>query len=327
MERVKTARYFVCCFNVGPDSAASLRFRKNQGGEFAVKYMAAAFNKEVQSGEFFLEFEDCVDGAKVIEGFHALGAGQVCIDTFGKDGGESAANALLRIMTLQGQTGLQVSRGSCPKALQDKVEAKQKAAVQQALLSSREFDEKTAAALKASLDGHTVKLELLEDGMHAIGDCMESQKVKLEAMEGGMEFQKVKLEAMEGGIVSQKVDIVDIKQGVCNVIPDYQNEIRNLKEALAHKTKLCDRIEGQKGRLTMEINRLKWELTEKSEENESLNKEKQVMSKKIQDMHMQLDMCQSIALLKQMQEETQRTAEILSSTLAEERAGKRPREA
>jgi hypothetical protein len=40
---------------------------------------------------------------------------------------------------------------------------------------------------------------------------------------------------------------------------------------------------------------------------------------------MQLDMCQSIALLKQMQEETQRTAEILSSTLEEERAAKRPR--
>jgi len=331
MERVKTARYFVCCFNVGPDSAASLRFRKNQGGEFAVKYMAAAFNKEVQSGEFFLEFEDCVDGAKVIEGFHALGGGQVCIDTFGKDGGESAANALLRIMTLQGQTGLQVSRGSCPKALQDKVEAKQKAAAQQALLSSREFDEKTAAALKASLDGHTVKLELLEDGMHAIGDCMESQKVKLEAMEGGMEFQKVKLEAMEGGIVSQKVDIVDIKQGVCNVIPDYQNEIRNLKEALVRKTAACDTIEGKLGHKTRVINQQDAYIVKLEEDQKLHFQEKQAWSSEKTSLLMKNSSLQEelnqIRALKLILEKVDHIAEILSSTLAEERAGKRPREA
>ena len=56
-----------------------------------------------------------------------------------------------------------------------------------------------------------------------------------------------------------------------------------------------------------------------------LRKDKQIQSKKLQDLQVQLDMCQSIALLKQMQEETQRTAEILSSTLEEERAAKRPR--
>jgi hypothetical protein len=317
------------CFNVNPEFARNFKFMKSRGGdEFKILYMEAAFNKETGSGEFFMEFADKVRENKLVGSFKSQGAGQVVPVTFPhNDGDSSAVDALLRILAQQDETGYSYTRGVLPDTLKNKIEAKKKAAAQQALLSSREFDEKTAAALKASLDGHTVKLELLEDGMHAIGDCMESQKVKLEAMEGGMEFQKVKLEAMEGGIVSQKVDIVDIKQGVCNVIPDYQNEIRNLKEALAHKTKLCDRIEGQKGRLTMEINRLKWEVTEKSEENESLNKEKQVMSKKIQDMHMQLDMCQSIALLKQMQEETQRTAEILSSTLAEERAGKRPREA
>ena len=108
-------------------------------------------------------------------------------------------------------------------------------------------------------------------------------------------------------------------------VPDYQNEIKSLKEALAHKTKLCDRIEGQMGRLTMEVNKLKWELGEKSDENCSLTREKILSGKKIQDLQMQLDLCQSIALLKQMQEEAQRTAEILSSTLAEERAAKRPR--
>jgi hypothetical protein len=346
MERVKTARYFVCCFNVGPDSAASLRFRKNQGGEFAVKYMAAAFNKDVQSGEFFLEFEDCVDGAKVIEGFHALGAGQVCIDTFGKDGGESAANALLRIMTLQGQTGFQVSRGCCPKHLKDKVEAKQKAAAQQALLSSREFDEKTAAALKASLDGHTVKLELLEDGIHAIGDCMESHKVKLEAMEGGMEFQKVKLEAMEGGMVSQKVDIVDIKQGVCSVMPELHERIKQLeKEVEYHKTQR-DSQEGKTARQTARVNAKDKEIAAVLKREEALIKREEGLLARIKELENALLVANTmdklkeitqlaqedrafakaeLAELKQSIADAQENAKALGDMLAEERAAKRQR--
>jgi hypothetical protein len=108
-------------------------------------------------------------------------------------------------------------------------------------------------------------------------------------------------------------------------VPDSQHEIKTLKEALAHKTRLCDRIEDQKGRLTTEIHNLEWELSERNNENEALIREKRVTGKKIQDLQMQLDMCQSIALLKQMQEKTQRTAEILSATLAQERPHKRPR--
>lgn len=137
--------------------------------------------------------------------------------------------------------------------------------------------------------------------------------------------QAVKLEAIEGDVQSQAVKLDGINQGVLNVIPDYQNELRHLLKSLAHQTALCDRVETQKGRLTMEINKLRWELGEKSEENESLRKDKHAQSKKIQELQEQVDLCQSIALLKQMQEEAQRTAEILSSTLADERAAKRPR--
>ena len=75
----------------------------------------------------------------------------------------------------------------------------------------------------------------------------------------------------------------------------------------------------------MEINKLKWELGEQKDENAALVREKILTGKKIQDLQMQLDMCQSIALLKQMQEETQHTTEILASTLADEREAKRQR--
>jgi predicted nuclease with TOPRIM domain len=108
-------------------------------------------------------------------------------------------------------------------------------------------------------------------------------------------------------------------------VPDDQHEIKTLKEALAHKTRLCHRIEDQKGRLTMDVNKLQCELDKREDENELLNEAQRSMGKRIHDLQMQVDVYKSIALLKQMQEETQRTAEILSATLAEERTHKRPR--
>jgi hypothetical protein len=172
------------------------------------------------------------------------------------------------------------------------------------------------------------KLEAIQGGcksqpgkLEAVG---EAQPGKLEAIKGA---QPVKLEAIEAGAQSEAVKLEEgqQQQGVCSVVPDYQNEIKTLREALAHKTKLCDRIEVQKGRLTMEVSRLTWQLDEKVEAYESLHREKLLAGRKIQDLQVQLDMCQSIALLKQMQEETQRTTEILASTLAEERAAKKQR--
>lgn len=130
-----------------------------------------------------------------------------------------------------------------------------------------------------------------------------------------------------------------VEHGSCIVIPDYPNEIARLKEALTHKTKMCERIEKQKGCLTMEINKQKSELTQIHTSIESLHREKVGFISRIQDLQERVDMCKGITILKQMQEETQytaeilkqtleksqHTAEILTSTLAEERASKRQR--
>ena len=279
------------CFNVTPDFASTFKFPKSNGkGEFSIKYMEAAFNKEAESGEFFIEFDEKIWEHKLIQSFQSQGAGQVTTTTFANnDGGESASNALLRIMTLQ-EKHTPFSRGTCPPALLAKVQAKRAEASRQQQASSQEFDEKTAAAIKQSL-----------------------------------EAQELQLEKINTGVQSQAGELVDIKHGVCNVIPDYQNEIKTLKDALVHKTKLCDRIEGQKGRLTMEINKLNWELSESLEEKQLLRTDKLTLTKKVHELLEQQDMYKSIALLKQMQEEAQHTTEILSSTLAEERAAKRAR--
>jgi len=57
---------------------------------------------------------------------------------------------------------------------------------------------------------------------------------------------------------------VKIEQGVCGVIPDYQREIKTLKEKFAHKTTEVDRIEYAMSRKTMEINQLKKDMEQKN---------------------------------------------------------------
>jgi hypothetical protein len=287
-------RYFVCCFNVTPEFASTFKLQKAKGqqGEFGIKYMEAAFDRDAGSGEFFLEFEDYIWSHKLIKGFQNQGAGQVNVITFANhDGSESAANALLRVMSTQDKTSFKYTRGTCPATLLAKVQAKQAAAREAS--TTKEFDEKTLAALKQSVA------------------LQEETKAAVVKVEGSLQNQAVKLDG--------------IQHGMCNVIPDYQREIEQLKQKLTHKTALCDRIEGQKGRLTYEINKLKLELEESMTEKQSLRREKVVHLKSIQELQEQVDMCKGIAMLKQMMDETQHTAEILSSTLAEARESKRAR--
>ena len=286
-------RVFVGCFNVTPAFAESFKFWKTKGAnEFAIKYMEAAFDKEAESGEFFLEFVEKVWEHKLIESFEAQGAGQVNTITFThNDGEESASNALLRVLTTQDKTNIKYTRGACPPSLLAKVQAKQAAARE--VSTSKEFDEKTLAAIKQSVT------------------LQEETKAVVVKVEESLQSQEVKLDG--------------IQHGMCNVIPDYQKEIEQLKQKLTHKTALCDRIEGQKGRLTYEINKLKLELEESITEKQSLCREKVLHLKSIQELQEQVDMCKGIAMLKQMMDETQHTAEILSSTLEETRESKRTR--
>ncbi len=139
----------------------------------------------------------------------------------------------------------------------------------------------------------------------------------------------IKLEAIEGGVQAQTVDLVDIKQGVCNVIPDYQNEIKVLKDALAKKTAACDTIEGKLAHKTRLIDQQDAYINKMEEEQKELTEQKRLLKRtisnqeeKIAMFQEQLDMSKH---LYQVLEKTQRTAEILSSTLAEEREAKKRR--
>jgi hypothetical protein len=281
----------VGCFNVTPAFAESFKFWKTKGAnEFAIKYMEAAFDKEAESGEFFLEFVEKVWEHKLIESFEAQGAGQVNTITFThNDGEESASNALLRVLTTQDKTNLKYSRGTCPSALLAKVQAKQAAAKE----SCKEFDEKTMAAIKQSMA------------------LQEETKAVVVKVEGSLQSQVVKLEGIE--------------HGVCNVIPDYQKEIEMLKQKLAHKTALCDKIEGQKAYQTREIRKQAMEIDGLRDEKIIHQMEKQAWMSEKASLLEQVDLCKAITQAKQMSEAAQEATAVLASMITSDRMSKRTR--
>jgi hypothetical protein len=130
------------------------------------------------------------------------------------------------------------------------------------------------------------------------------------------------MQPIETGVQSP----VDIEQGV---ILDYQNEIAKLKDALAKKTAVYDTIEGKlayKTRLVNQqgkyIDRLDDEVQLLKQQNQVLVSEKEVLLSRNMRMKDQLELSHH---LKQTLEKSQHLADILSSTLADERAAKRAR--
>ena len=265
---MKMSRFFVSCFNVSPDFASTFKFKKSKGqGEFGIKYMLASFTKEDGTGEFFFEFDEYVWEHKLVECFQSQGAGQVTTITFAKnDGDESATNALVRVMTSQKKSGDGYTRGTCPPALHAKALAKIEEAHKQQPAS--ELDEKTAAAIKLSL-----------------------------------ETQVVKLEGIESGMQSQAVELVDIKQGVCNVIPDYQQEIKALRHALAYKTRQCDVQEAKTALQTGKVN-------QRDKENESLRRREEANIKREESLLERIKELESLVQLKEMLQEERAYAKV-----------------
>ena len=123
----KLTRAYVSCFNVDPQFAMCFNVPKTRvDGEYKIKFMHAAFNKEAFSGEFFIEFEEQLWFNTLLQAFEDQGAGGVYIGTFkNNDGNDSAANALLRVWELAEKTEKFTIRGKCSDALMAKTKAKQ----------------------------------------------------------------------------------------------------------------------------------------------------------------------------------------------------------
>lgn len=237
---MRAKRFFVYCYDVSPDFVEKFKYPKKDGkDEFLVNYMEAAFDQEAKRGEFFVEFADSVYDNNLVDRFEAQGAKGACAVTFQhNDGDKSAINALACVLTLQDKTGSKASRGT--SGLLADARAKQVEDAKQEELLSKETTEKLAAVYKLSVDAQNVKLD-------GIGSSMQSCEA---------EIVEVRNEVHSHAVVMD-----DIKHGVCNVIPDYQNENKSLKEALKHQRWLCDVQESKTAAQTTKVNRLNAEVS------------------------------------------------------------------
>ena len=141
--------------------------KARNAGDYTIKFMDVALNKEACSAEFFIEFDEKVWNTSLLQAFEKQGAGDVYIATFKhNDGNESAANALLRVWELAEKTGISATRGKCSDALMAKARAKQAEAKNKKKES--EFDEKTQAAIKASMQNMEGKMDQVGDQIASI---------------------------------------------------------------------------------------------------------------------------------------------------------------
>lgn len=279
---------------------------KSRGeGEFAIEFMQAATDRDSGVGELFIDFEEKVWTHLLIEALQAHGASQVSVVTFPSlDGGEAAADALVRIHAMQAKTGGVFERGDYPSTLLTKVKAKQAAAA--ALSSSSEFDQKTLAAMAMSLEQSKEVIGKVGDAVGKVDEAVQMQVVQLG----------------EHG-----VKLGEIENGVCNVIPDYQREIQELKAKLAHKTAECNRIEGQKGNLTRIIHIHEAEIKELKSKVGELVMGKVADERVIENLRYQADLCKGIETLNRIIEDTQFTTGEMTKTFGDnDRDTKRARE-
>ena len=256
--------------------------------------MEGAFNKEAYSGEFFIEFEEQVWYNTLLQAFETHGAGDVYIGTFkNNDGNDSAANALFRVWDVAEKSSYSrtVVRGKCNETLLNKAKAKQTESMNK--MKDSEFDEKTQAAIKFS---------------------MQNMEGKIDNVDG-------KIDNVDDKIDHVKDTLSNVEKGVCNTLPVCYAEIERLHEEIkrrdaiiAQKTLDCDRQEKKVADCTRIKNKLSdaefriWELEKENKQIKEIN-----------------NALQAHETVKNSLEKVNQALETAKWIIEEERSMKRPR--
>ena len=158
--------------------------KARNAGNFTIKFMHAALNKEAYSGEIFIEFQETLRVCTLIAQMEEHGACQVNVVTFKNN--ESASNALLRVWTSAAKTGCEVTRGAGSKELLAKTQAKFEAESQ-----SEADDVKNEAKMSEGIR------QSLTDMRHKVGSMEE----KIDTVQQGVcanipDYQKMLKETL-----------------------------------------------------------------------------------------------------------------------------------
>lgn len=261
---------------------------KYQKSDVPIKYMEAGFNPEQRSGDFFIEFEDQIHDNDLELSFDAQHAKMVNVLTFPNDGGKAASDALLHVMALQNKFGVKISRGVFPSSLK-KIFEEQKAA-QEKLAMEQEFSLKTQAAERISKEEFQCEMEKVHGEVQVLGHFQKGIKDDVQSIGNDVQSYGVKMEA----------GLEDVKQGVCSVMPELHERIKQLeKEVEYHKTQR-DSQEGKTAVQTGRVNKLKELVAAKDQELSALRKREDGLLERIKELETNLQVCKAIEQLKSM---------------------------
>ena len=160
---VKMKRCYTLIFNAG----------QSLENVTANQFLLLVHNEETGVAECFMEFSEQVRTNTVRDKVAELGAFCINVATFQKnDGNFSAASALNRVRDVVKSDGfVEVVRGTCTARLMKK--ADELAAIEAEKLrqaAGKEFDEKTAAAIKLSLEETKESMSQVQENMATVKD-------------------------------------------------------------------------------------------------------------------------------------------------------------
>ena len=195
----------------------------SSGNPLVFKY--GSFDHSKGAVEVYMQFKEQVYPNKVVEYFEKdMGANQVVAtplpDFVSKKG------ALESVLKLGAETGVSFSQGEIHKDLKHLLTMPQQQ-------SNAEFDEKTAAAFKASLADFGVKVEQMQGGVAAVDGKMTAVDGKMTAVDGKMD-QLIKNQAyLEAKAVRLEREIVEhkLKRDQTERKLGLQTEAKNRAEA------------------------------------------------------------------------------------------------
>jgi len=177
---VKMKRCYTLIFNAGQSLVENLT---------ANQFLLLVHNEKTGVAECFMEFSEQVRTNTVRDKVAELGAFCINVATFQKnDGNFSAASALNRVRDVVKSDGfVEVVRGTCNAKLMKKAdELATIEAEKRRQTAGKEFDEKTAAAIKLSLEETKESMSQVQENMATVKETVVEQAQMASATKDGL---------------------------------------------------------------------------------------------------------------------------------------------
>ena len=230
---VNARRYYTCGFNLTAEAADSLRFTKENGSEYPIRYIEAAFNDETLGFELFVEFEEQIKSTVFMSHLKVVAAGMDPISFSTTH--DKAAVALVRVRQMAIKTGKGYTRGQPTQTLVNATHA-------YLATTGAAGAGAGAAAPSMEIEHMSKQLGRVEDVVGQTRDVAEEARNAAEAAASNSNEVAIKVGSIDGKIDSMKL---------------FEEENASLKQQLAHKTKEVDRVEHSKGEMTKDRNQWK----------------------------------------------------------------------